>query len=397
MSTDTMYINSSRTMPSHKGRHQKPVRLQKPDRRIENQTKLRRQQSAETPFLPTKEQDDSMSQFAYSGYGNQDDFSTNKTSNDGSGNMGFVSDDLKQLLSMSTQGSLQQGESQRQHQPLPQTQAQVQGHHGGLQMSPSAGYPTSPLPPHQGLYGPVMIAPPFMVNNMPKPGPQSYIGVPNTTNMPAMYVPMNPGRPISHPPVYPPQMPNMVNQPVAFPPQPLQPHPVFQQQNQQPQLHSTQSNYQQLEHAETRAVMNTVQSRQTTPESKSSPQLSTDVNSLEQRQGNSDSYSTSNSNSNSNSNSISSSNSKQNSHNHSKSKSSKKKSSKRIDVIPPQQVPVTFSSPSAPSSRSSKSSSKKSNHGKNHLKSDDHSKCYAGATFATEAPQVTTLPKPSFV
>nr|6AM0_C Chain C, KLLA0A01474p [Kluyveromyces lactis NRRL Y-1140]6AM0_G Chain G, KLLA0A01474p [Kluyveromyces lactis NRRL Y-1140] len=26
-----------------------------------------------------------------------------------------------------------------------------------------------------------------------------------------------------------------------------------------------------------------------------------------------------------------------------------------------------------------------------------HSKCYAGATFATEAPQVTTLPKPSFV
>lgn len=379
MSTDTMYFNSSRSMPSHRGRHQKQTRLQKPDRRMENQIKLRKQQSAEPPVVSNQDHETAMSQFAYSGYGNQGT-SLTTASSEAMDTMGFVSDDLKQLLSMTDSNkkensSPQLNHNQQQQQPLPVSNSP--------RLSPSGTYQQSPLPPNQGLYGPMMVPPPFLMSNVPKLGPHPYAGIANGPGMLPMYVPMNAGRPINQPPAYPQAMYNATHQQgIAFPPQQLfqhqqlhssQPQPQQVQQVQQQKLQSPAPNNAQITKSSVESqtvVGNTEQTKQPASDNKQISK-SPKEESRQQRSENSSS--------------------------HSKTKSSKKRNARKNDSIPPQQVPVSFSSPSAPSSRSSKSSNKKSNHMRSESRSDDHSKCYAGATFATEAPQVTTLPKPSFV
>lgn len=391
-------------MPSHRGRHQKQSRLQKPDRRIDNQSKLRKQQSEEPVVASGPEQDVTMSQFAYSGYGNQGG-SLDITPADALGTMGFVSDDLKRLLSMT--------DSDKSNDNAPQPQQQQQQQHSPLPVShsprasPLVNYQQSPLPHHQGLYGPVMMPPPFLMNNMSKPGQHPYSGIPNGPGMLPMFLPMNPGHPMNQTPLYPPQMHNAVPQPLAFAPPPVfqqqqqqQQHPVQQQQQQQQAQQTFQTHpTEQAQHAQqaeqvqqilqqksevsasgiTQAtkppitvedvVNNSRHAKSATPENKQSSKPCKEESRSQRSEGSS----------------------------HSKTKPSKKKNNRKNDAVPPKQIPVVFSPSSAPSSRSSKGNNKKSNHVRSDSRPDDHSKCYAGATFATEAPQVTTLPKPSFV
>lgn len=337
MSMDTMYFNSSRTIPS-RGRHQQ-ARLQKPDRRIENQTKLRRQQSTDSVASHTNPEEQAvMSQFAYSGYGNQEVHKNTPTDP-----MGFVSDDLKQLLSMA--------DSSRRPPSSSSSQPTIPDVH---LRSPPGSVPVAPMSPlhgQQGLFAPVVMPPPMMVNNMPIPGPHPYPGIPHYQISSPMAMPMA---------SFPPQMYQHQRYPQNLAPAPSTHIPL--DKSTQPESQSMQSAKQPLNLAE-------LESRSAAIQPKQSQTLPTQEVSLGKATKPARD--------------LSPKNNKQN---------NKKKFSKK-NTIPPQQVPVTFSSSHSNSSRGKR----ESNHGRSEMKSNGHSKCYAGATFAAEAPQVTSLPKPSFV
>lgn len=331
-------------MPN-RGRHQQ-ARLQKPDRRIENQSKIRSQQSLEPPVLAEDGSGNIASDFAYSAYGHQA-----SQLSESADSMGFVSDDLKQLISM-TESNRSYGNDSRDVSQQQYSGALTQS----PMMSPESLYQRSPLPPHQGLYGPVMVPPPLMINHMAKPGPHPYQMMPGNQGVPPMFMPMGPMGAM-------PQM-NHMHQNQVFPHQIANGVPMFPTSN--------MSGPPPMKQAQQAVTLRRTQQRV--------QEAGTEAGTERAVQG------------------------PANTVNEARPKQHKKKA-QRKEVIPPQQVPVTFStSPSASSPSSASSSSfstdnntSKSNRKSSHGKSDGHSKCYAGATFATEAPQVTTLPKPSFV